>query len=70
MNIAMNWLCSCELCGSLRWAGGGWLGKHKDGQCTERVIRNREETEAGGQGTVSAETNTAKAVRGVSDLRN
>lgn len=37
---------------------------------TGRVIRNRKETEVGGQGTVFAETNTAKAARSSSDLRN
>lgn len=72
MNIAMNWLCSCKLCVSLRWAGGGgrWLGKDQDGQCRERSVRNRKEIEVGGWGTVLAEMNTAKAARGSSDLRN
>lgn len=72
MNIAMNWLCPRKLCVSLRWAGsgGGWLGKDKDGRSTERVIRNRKEIEVGRRGTVFVETNTAKAARGSSDLRN
>ena len=67
MNIAMNWLGSRKLCVSLRWAGGGegWLGKDKDGK-----RRNRKEIEVGGRGAVFAETNTAKAARGRSVLRN
>lgn len=48
---------------------GEWLGKDTDGQCTERVLRKRKVKWMGG-GTVFAETNIAKALRGSSDLRN